>query len=140
MECYYATVSCSLPSQQQQLGVEQGADLELLPGLPPLVSPSSNILSRLDVDSLTFALSKNNDTSVMAASNANITEEVNEEKEEEEDIQVHWKFGSSSSSWGAFFRESLSSLMASSSSTSSSSSVLSSSHSSLRYSSRHDWN
>ncbi|KAL7430817.1 hypothetical protein ACHAXH_004838 [Discostella pseudostelligera] len=133
MECYYATVSCSLPSSQQ-LGVAQGADLELLPGLPPLVSPSSNILSRLDVDSLTMALlNNNNNTNSMANSNANITE-IHEENEEEE-FQVHWKFGSICS-WGTFFRESFSSLMAPSSSSTSASS----SHSSLRYSSRQDWN
>jgi hypothetical protein len=150
LECYYTTVPCSLQSQQQQqheLVVEyHGADLEL-PGLPPLVSPSFNILSRLDIDSLTMALS--NDTNIITSSNTNMTEEVNKD----EHVQEHEKLGSysyssssSSSSWVTFFTESLSgmlmrmSMLSSLSSPSSISSASSSPHSLLRYSSRHDWN
>lgn len=146
LECYYATVPCSLPSpthQQQppeQLVVEyHGADLEL-PGLPPLVSPSLNILSRLDIDSLIMAVS--NATNIITSSNSNMTEEVIKD----EHVQEHWKYSSSSSSssWGAFFTESLSGMMMRmsmlSSSSSSSSTSSASSHSLLRYSSRHDWN
>lgn len=145
LECYYATVPCSLPSpshqqpppEQQLLVVEyHGADLDL-PGLPPLVSPSLNILSRLDIDSLTMAVS--NATNIITSSNSNMTEEVIED----EHVQEH--SSSPSSSWGKFFTESLSGMMMrmsmlSSSSSSSTSSASSSSHSLLRYSSRHDWN
>lgn len=164
MECYYyASMPCSSlssPPPPQELGREQGevaeqqvAVLELR-GLPPLVSPSSNILSRLDVDSLTIALLNNNnntDTSInIASSNANMTEEINNGNVEEENVQVHLRFGSSSSlssSWGAFFRESFSGMMMklsmpTYSSTIPSSSSSSAPHSLLRYSSsaRHDWN
>ncbi len=166
MECYYyASMPCSSlssPPPPHEIGLlaqggvaeQQVAVLELR-GLPPLVSPSSNILSRLDVDSLTRALLNNNnnntDTSInIASSNANMTEEINNGNVEEENVQVHLRFGSSSSlssSWGAFFRESFSGMMMklsmpTFSSTIPSSPSSSAPHSLLRYSSsaRHDWN